>query len=221
MRASMAYFAGAGTIVAAIAVGLGGGLIAGNIMNPQLPKEASAATRLERGAPVDTVGASTTPARAAAERTILASDPVPYLAETQRAGFGAAFERQAHSTQAPARASATNDGKNNGKNDGKPADASSAPTARTAEQPGWGEKAGSPEDAYARANYSDLRREAAERRRAERRQRWAERHRRDWREPTDWGDVDRRVREDAEARDNGARRAYGFPQIRLFANDDE
>ena len=32
MRASTAYFVGAGTIVAAIAIGLGGGIVAGNIM---------------------------------------------------------------------------------------------------------------------------------------------------------------------------------------------
>ena len=38
MRASTAYFVGAGTIVAAIAIGLGGGIVAGNIMNPVAPK---------------------------------------------------------------------------------------------------------------------------------------------------------------------------------------
>ena len=40
MRASTAYFVGAGTIVAAIGVGLGGGIVAGNIMNPVTPKQA-------------------------------------------------------------------------------------------------------------------------------------------------------------------------------------
>ena len=39
MRASTAYFVGAGTIVAAIAIGLGGGIVAGNIMNPVAPKQ--------------------------------------------------------------------------------------------------------------------------------------------------------------------------------------
>lgn len=39
MRASTAYFVGAGTIVAAIAIGLGGGIVAGNIMNPVSPKQ--------------------------------------------------------------------------------------------------------------------------------------------------------------------------------------
>ena len=39
MRASTAYFVGAGTIVAAIAIGLGGGIVAGNIMNPVTSKQ--------------------------------------------------------------------------------------------------------------------------------------------------------------------------------------
>ena len=38
MRASTAYFVGAGTIIAAIVIGLGGGIVAGNIMNPITPK---------------------------------------------------------------------------------------------------------------------------------------------------------------------------------------
>src|SRR3569833_2864938 len=39
MRASTAFCVGAGTIVAAIAIGLGGGIVAGNIMNPVSPKQ--------------------------------------------------------------------------------------------------------------------------------------------------------------------------------------
>ncbi|MGY4414259.1 hypothetical protein ACVWW4_005995 [Bradyrhizobium sp. LB7.1] len=39
MRASIAYFVGAGTIVAAMAIGLGGGIVAGNIMHPIAPKQ--------------------------------------------------------------------------------------------------------------------------------------------------------------------------------------
>ena len=34
MRTSMAYFAGVGTVVVAVAARLGGGLLMGNIMNP-------------------------------------------------------------------------------------------------------------------------------------------------------------------------------------------
>ena len=41
MRAPMAFFAGAGTVIAAIAVGLGGGLTVANIMNPYPQKQAT------------------------------------------------------------------------------------------------------------------------------------------------------------------------------------
>src|SRR5207237_4219753 len=39
MRASMAYLGGAGTVIVAIAMGLGGGLLMGNIMNPHEVRE--------------------------------------------------------------------------------------------------------------------------------------------------------------------------------------
>jgi hypothetical protein len=45
MRASIAYFVGAGTVVAAIAAGLGGGLLMANIMNPHEVREASKVER--------------------------------------------------------------------------------------------------------------------------------------------------------------------------------
>lgn len=214
MRASMAYLAGAGTIVVAIAIGLGGGLIAGNIMNPQLPKQATATSKLERRPSTEAVGvsAAAAPASSGGQDAMAASDPVPYLAETRRAGFGAVLASNgAQGNSAQGRASATDDH--------NAADASSGQAAR-GDQQGTAEKATSPEDAYAKARDSDARREAAERRRAERRQRWAERHRRDRQQPTDWSDVDRRVREDADSRDYG-RSGYGLPQVRLFGNDDD
>jgi hypothetical protein len=39
MRSSMAYFAGVGTVVVAIATGLGGGLLIANIVSPHSPKD--------------------------------------------------------------------------------------------------------------------------------------------------------------------------------------
>ena len=51
MRVATAYFVGAGTVVVAIAAGLGGGLLLGNIMSPQQPKyPSSEVTRLEQRA---------------------------------------------------------------------------------------------------------------------------------------------------------------------------
>ncbi len=58
MRASTAYFVGAGSIVAAIAIGLGGGIVAGNIMHPIAPKQGpdtgKMAQRAEAAAPATT-----------------------------------------------------------------------------------------------------------------------------------------------------------------------
>jgi hypothetical protein len=49
MRSATAYFAGAGTVIAAITAGLGGGLLISNIVSPQQPKQGSSeVTRLER-----------------------------------------------------------------------------------------------------------------------------------------------------------------------------
>ena len=47
MRASMAYFAGAGTVIAAIVGGVGGGLLIADMISPKSPKGVEM-TRLER-----------------------------------------------------------------------------------------------------------------------------------------------------------------------------
>ena len=46
MRASTAYFAGAGTVIAAIAAGVGGGLLIADMVSPKTPK--TELSRLER-----------------------------------------------------------------------------------------------------------------------------------------------------------------------------
>jgi hypothetical protein len=66
----------------------------------------------------------------------------------------------------------------------------------------------------------------SERRRTERRERWAERRYYESREPRgmrdrpDWDDGARNIREDADAREVPSRPRGGFPQIRLFGDDD-
>ena len=75
MRASMAYFAGAGTVVIAIAAGVGGGLTIANIMSPSAPKQEM--SKFER--------------RTSPEASPSTADPlvpVPYLAATQAASHG-------------------------------------------------------------------------------------------------------------------------------------
>src|ERR1700682_1534798 len=73
MRSSMAYFAGAGTVIVAIAAGLGGGGLVFNIVSPQQPKHGSVEmTRMERRASPDLIPA--------ASKSL---EPVPYLAAAQ------------------------------------------------------------------------------------------------------------------------------------------
>ncbi len=68
MRASTAYFVGAGSIVVAIAVGLGGGIVAGNIMHPIAPKQGPDTSKMERRA--EPVAATTDGERAVGTRRI-------------------------------------------------------------------------------------------------------------------------------------------------------
>ena len=230
MRASTAYFVGAGSIVAAIAIGLGGGIVAGNIMHPIAPKQgpdtSKMAQRTEAAAPATT--------NAPSER-------VQYLTGSQ--SFGAMIA-------APAQA--RDEAKPETKPEAKPAPAATeanaepaAPSPKTAtveppktappppatkpaEQQASTESASSPDNAYAKARDTDVKRAASERRRAERRERWAERRRyesrdtRGMRDQTNWDDVARNVRADSDARDvPGRSRSNGFPQIRLFGSDDD
>ena len=67
MRTSTAYFAGAGTVAAAIVVGLGGGLLFSNIVSPHAPR--TEMSRLELRMAGKPIPASTAP-----------SEPVPYRA---------------------------------------------------------------------------------------------------------------------------------------------
>jgi len=226
MRASTAYFVGAGTIVAAIAIGLGGGSLAGNIMNPIAPKQGPDASK--RADAVATAAAMNAP-----------SERVNYLTGSQAFGAIIAAPAQAEAksepakpdtqtTQAtaeppvprPSQAAAVEPSKEQSK------PASAAP--RPAEQQAATEPAASPDNAYAKARDSDVKRAASERRRMERRERWAARRHyyetREMRGPrdrTDWDDVARNIREDSDARDIASRPRSGFPQIRLFGPDDD
>src|SRR5438132_13690705 len=75
MRVMTAFFAGVGTVAVAIAAGLGGGLLLGNIMSPQQPKHpGSEVTRLEQRASPQPIPAMNG-----------APQPVPYMASTQAA----------------------------------------------------------------------------------------------------------------------------------------
>ena len=90
MRASTAYFVGVGSIVAAIAIGLGGGIVAGNIMHPTAPKQGpDAGKTAQRAEP-----AAATTASAPSER-------VQYLTGSQTFGAMIAAPAQAQDEAKP------------------------------------------------------------------------------------------------------------------------
>src|SRR6266699_330311 len=72
MRTSTAYLAGAGTVIAAIVGGVGGGFLIADMINPKSPKQGIEQTRLERRMSPEPIQA-----------TIEPSEPVPYLASPQ------------------------------------------------------------------------------------------------------------------------------------------
>ncbi|WFU24143.1 hypothetical protein QA649_40140 [Bradyrhizobium sp. CB1717] len=223
MRASTAYFVGAGTIIVAIAIGLGGGIVAGNIMNPIAPKQGADASKMAQRA--EAAGASA--------QTSAPSERVQYLTGSQAFGTIIAAPAQAEAKPEAARpdtpttqANAEPPAPSQAAAVEPPKTAPASRAAKPVEQQASTEPSSPPDNAYAKARDSDLKRAASERRRAERRERWAERHRYDSREPrmrdrTDWDDVARNIREDSDARDYASRPRSGVPQIRLFGPDDD
>ncbi|WP_027520639.1 hypothetical protein [Bradyrhizobium sp. Ec3.3] len=222
MRALTAYFVGGGTIVAAIAIGLGGGIVAGNIMNPIALKHGPDTGKQERRAD------STAITHAPSER-------VQYLTGSQVFGAVVAPPVQAAAPTATANAEpSAPPAQPAASHESQQANTQAAHPAKPAEQQAATEQAASPDNAYAKAKDADVKRAASERHRADRRQRWAERRRYDMRDPretrdrTDWDDVARNTREDADVREFGSspRRSFvpqsrGSPQLRLFGADDD
>jgi len=224
MRASTAYFVGAGTIVAAIAIGLGGGIVAGNIMNPIASKHGPDTSKMAQRAE----------ASATAATTSAPSERVQYLTGSQSFGGMVTAPAQAQgeaktnvpTTQASAENAAAPLPQTTATVEPpKSAPASPAQATKPVEQQASTEPAPSPDNAYAKASNSDMRRAAWERRRAERHQRWTERRRYDQRDArgardqTDWDDVARSVRADSDTRDVVVRRPRGG--FTLFGRDDD
>jgi hypothetical protein len=223
MRAATAYFVGAGSIIAAIAVGLGGGIVAGNIMNPIAPKQGPDTSKVAQRAGAATPATTNAP-----------SERVQYLTGSQ--AFGAMIAAPAQAAAKPDVKPDTGTTQANAEPPAPPQTAAAEPAKPTssppqatkpAEQQASREPASSPENAYAKARESDVKRAASERRRAERHARWAERRRYDQRDAragrdqTNWDDVARNIREDSDTRDYAGRPRGGFPQIRLFGSDDD
>ncbi|MDE5462729.1 MULTISPECIES: hypothetical protein [unclassified Bradyrhizobium] len=229
MRASTAYFVGAGTIVAAIAIGLGGGIVAGNIMNPVSPKQGPDTSKIAQRAdakPATTNAPSESLQYLTGSQAFGAMVAAPAQAETKPEAKSEAVKPDTQATQANAEQTVQQPSQAAAVEPPKPAPASPPQVAKPAERQASTEPSSTPDNAYAKARDSDVKRATSERRRTERRERWAERRHYDSREPhgmrdrTDWDDVARNIREDSDARDVASRPRSGFPQIRLFGDDD-
>jgi hypothetical protein len=170
MRATTAYFVGAGTVIAAIVVGLGGGLLIAEIVSPKSPRQEM--TRLEHRMLSQPIQAKAGP-----------SEPVPAVpaqpqpqteaANTARAATPPAETAAATPPLAPA---------------ARPETSPSQPVVQK-------QTAAAPEDALARAKNSDIKRAAAEKRKAERRERWVERRQQPRRQDQELLEVEEKVRE--------------------------
>jgi hypothetical protein len=226
MRTSMAYFAGAGTVVIAIAAGLGGGLTIANIVSPRASNQEM--TKLEQRMQADR-------ALDPVKDTNQPSQPPSYLAATRPAAGSTVVQPpvqnpQPSQTEAsnpapqPAQPAAQSETTAANNAAAKPAEASPPKPSTSTVQGNSDQQASTSQDAMAKARDADLKR-LAEKRKADRHQQWAERRR--YREPREHElrDVEQSVREDTEPRYTEPRYFVGeparaeSPQIRLFGPD--
>jgi hypothetical protein len=202
MRASTAYFAGAGTVIAAIVAGVGGGLVIADIISPKSPKQGTELSRLERRMSPEPIQAASGP-----------SEPVQYLATPQLSASVTPVAAAPAQPQAQAEAVSSESTR---------AHLTIAPpavsqTAAAAAQPVAREQTAVPDDAFARARAAEAKR-AMEKRKAERRQQWAEKRRQ--RQQQELRAVEQNVREDTEPRQFAAEPVrMQAPQFRLFGLD--
>ena len=221
MRTSTAYFAGVGTVIAAVAVGLGGGYLAANIANPP-----PGVSKLERRMSAEPISVAAAPAQ-----------PVP------RAVAASPAPAQEPQTQAAAPSEHAALAVNTVRAEEEPAsNVAAVPPAQPAPQPvksiepksaeQTSEKAATPRDAYARARDADIKRAELERRRAQRRQALAERRRVQQPREQELEAVEDRVRDVTESRrvriqeEDEPREMFveparvEMPRIRLFDRDN-
>jgi hypothetical protein len=213
MRTSTAYFAGAGTVVAAIVAGLGGGLLIANIVSPHSSKNGTEMTRREQRMSAQPIPVIAAP-----------SEPVPYVAATQAAAatnvVATPMQNQVQQPQpqtdpANARQAAAPPAEPATAREASNAPAAAPEKAASTNAPTPApEKAASTEDDNAKARDADINRVSAEKRRAERRQQWAEKRQYQRRQDRDLREVEQKVREDTEPV------RVEMPRVKFFDVDD-
>ena len=156
MRTTTAFFAGIGTVIAAIAAGLGGGLVLGDIMSPQQPKHPSSeVTRLEQRSSQAPISAMNS-----------ASQPVPYLASSQvaatiaepGAAAGGSRRRSRNRRQAQPQQAAVQPQRSTQRTTPRLRRQMTQPVA--AAEPRRAKERAAPEDSFAKARDADIKREA-------------------------------------------------------------
>jgi hypothetical protein len=166
MRASTAYFAGAGTVIVALVAGLGGGFLMADIMDPAGLRQVGKPE--QRHAQPQQAQQSPQPPQPEASQT-----PAPYLAATGQAATTPVVVSPAPSSSPQPR------NEPSAKNASPPNNAPPSPPPVAGHDRGpppvAGHDRGSPEDASAKASDSDVKRAAEKRKsdRAERRRQWA------------------------------------------------
>ncbi|HSK40288.1 MAG TPA: hypothetical protein VK943_11025, partial [Arenibaculum sp.] len=149
MRASTAYFAGAGTVIVAIAGGIGGGLLFADMISPQGPKQEM--TKLEQrmsSQPIQVKADPEPAANPATPPTTTAAAPAPAPAAPAPAPAPAQIEA---AKSAPAAAPPPAEAKVAAQPTA-PATQAEAPPSQPAVQP---KQAAAPEDSVAKAKPED------------------------------------------------------------------
>jgi hypothetical protein len=237
MRISTAYFAGVGTVIAAVSAGLGGGYLAANITSPPT----QTISKLERRMSAEPIAVSSAPAEPAPMATKPAAAPVPEQTKQQPQAQQQPNTQQQPQPQMEAAAPPANPARTEEKPANNVAAVQPGPPqpAKSAEQ--GDEKTATPRDAFAKARDADIKRADAEKRRAERRQQWADKRRLKQSREQELEAVEERVREVTEPRrfrirEEGEPREFfaepsrrdmfaeparsEIPRIRLFDQDD-
>ena len=223
MRTSTAYFAGVGTVVAAVAAGLGGGYLAANVVSQHEP----GVSKLERRMSAAQTAATTAPSEPVARivaTTAAAANPVssspaaavPQAEPQQTPPASARPEPQITASNVAASAE-----EKTVTNTPRPVQPASTKAAEQVGERGVVEKPAAAQDAFARARDIDLKRAAVEKRRGERRQRWEEQRRDRQPREQELEAVEERVREVTEPRQAFAveRVRTETPRVGLFGLD--
>jgi len=232
MRISTAYFAGVGTVIVAVAAGLGGGYLAANVTNPP----AQGVSKLERRMSAEPITVTTAPAEPVSR--VVATNPASAPAQeqpqpqsqTKAAVPSANAAPSTNTSNVRAEEQVASEEKTaNNVAAVRPVQPSLQPVKSTEQTEG---KIAAPRDAFARDRDADIKRADAEKRRTERRQRWADKRRfqqpreqeleaveESVREVTEPRRI--RIRQEGEPREMFAESARNeTPRIRLFDQDN-